>query len=58
MARIHLSITMDEALLKWVDQHVKNSIEYKDRSHFIELTIHRYKKRVEAEKRVNVTLIS
>jgi len=43
MPRVRRSISFDENLLNWIDQHVEEKYEYKDRSHFIEVLIRRYR---------------
>lgn len=43
MPRVRLSITLDPDLLEWVNHHVAETYEYKDRSHFVEVLIRRYR---------------
>ncbi len=47
MARAKVTISMDSGLLKWMDKHLMDHYEYKDRSHFIEVLIRRYKDSLE-----------
>jgi len=47
MPRARVTITLDEELLKWVNEYLVQHYEFKDRSHFIEVLIHRYKENVE-----------
>jgi metal-responsive CopG/Arc/MetJ family transcriptional regulator len=47
MARERVTISMSPALLKWVDKHIMDHYEYKDRSHFVEVLIRRYKDSLE-----------
>lgn len=39
MPKVRTSISLDQELLEWVNQHLENNYIYKDRSHYIEVLI-------------------
>jgi len=47
VSRKRVTISMEPKLLDWVDELVKEKVEYRDRSHLIEIAITRYR---EAQK--------
>ena len=50
MTKIRRSISFDEELLEWIDHYVNTHYEYKDRSHFVEVLVRRFKDNVEEVK--------
>lgn len=47
MVRSKISITLDPDLLKWIDEQVRTKVEFRDRSHLIELVLTRYRENLE-----------
>jgi Arc/MetJ-type ribon-helix-helix transcriptional regulator len=39
-----ISATIDEDLIRWVDEQIKDSTRYRNRSHLIEIAINKLKK--------------
>jgi len=50
MTRSRVTISIPSELLEWMDNHVEEKYEYRDRSHFIEVLISRYREKVEAKQ--------
>jgi len=46
--RKRVSVSFDPELLQWVDCQVEKNVEFKDRSHAIEVILTRYKEKVES----------
>ena len=43
MPRKRVTISMEPELLRWVDDQVKDKVEYRDRSHLIEIAVTRFR---------------
>ena len=44
--RKRVSISFDSELLEWLDSQVEKRVEFKDRSHAIEVILTRYKEKI------------
>ena len=47
MIRVRRSISFDPELLEWINKIVEEKVEYRDRSHLIEIAITRFREETE-----------
>ncbi len=43
MGKKPISATIDERLIKWIDEELKDSTKYRNRSHLIEIALNKLK---------------